>query len=202
MSIRVLSAAVRNTPFHHASPRSHSYFMTGRRSFVSLRQLTGPATLVGARRTFQTGAMVSVATGTIMARPLLMQKQPVVCEAAAPVQVQVTEKRQLILPGELSFGTILGLSTGYFIKKMHRMFALIIGMGFVCLQYMSHKGYITVHWDRMQAGYNRQFDDDGDGKVTHRDIQSKWRKALNLLTQNIQFKSAFLAGFYVGIRVG
>ena len=28
---------------------------------------------------------------------------------------------------------------------------------------MSAKGYVTVHWDRMQAGYNKQLDVDKDG---------------------------------------
>ena len=51
---------------------------------------------------------------------------------------------------------------------------------------MSAKGYVTVHWDRMQAGYNRQLDVDKDGRVTVRDVQSKWRKFVDLLTKNIQ----------------
>ena len=51
---------------------------------------------------------------------------------------------------------------------------------------MSAKGYVTVHWDRMQAGYNKQLDVDKDGRVTVRDVQSKWRKFIDLLTKNIQ----------------
>ncbi|KAI9489898.1 FUN14 family-domain-containing protein [Zychaea mexicana] len=168
---------------------------------------------MGARRIGQTAAMVTMATGGIFAKPLIMQKHPVACQAVPTTTTAVVledeqaqqiahQHRSLIHKGELSFGTLLGLCTGYFIKKMGRLFALMIGMGFVCLQIMSAKGYVTVHWDRMQAGYNKQMDVDQDGRVTVRDVQSKWRKLINLLTKNIQFKSTFLAGLYAGIRFG
>ncbi|KAI7856132.1 FUN14 family-domain-containing protein [Circinella umbellata] len=156
--------------------------------------------------------MVTMGTTGIMVKPLIFQKQPIACQAniitteSLPSVEEIIEpqqeKRALVHKGELSFGTLLGLCTGYFLKKMGRLFALIIGMGFICLQYMSAKGYVTVHWDRMQAGYNKQLDVDKDGRVTVRDVQSKWRKFIDLLTKNIQFKSTFLVGLYAGIRFG
>lgn len=54
----------------------------------------------------------------------------------------------------------------------------------------------------MQADYNKEFDIDKDGKVTVRDVRSRWQTVINLLTKNIQFKSTFLAGLYAGIRLG
>jgi uncharacterized membrane protein (Fun14 family) len=67
---------------------------------------------------------------------------------------------------------------------------------------LSSEGYITVHWDRFERRYVNTLDLDKDGRVTTRDIQSKWQKFISILTNNIQFKSTFLAGFYVGIRFG
>lgn len=67
---------------------------------------------------------------------------------------------------------------------------------------MSQQGYITVHWDRLEGRYTKTLDADHDGKVTRRDIHSKWQTFVNLLTNNIQFKSTFLIGFYAGMRYG
>lgn len=61
---------------------------------------------------------------------------------------------------------------------------------------------MTVHWDRMESSYQRQLDVDKDGKVTHRDVRSRWKGVVSFLTQNIQFKSTFLIGLYAGIRYG
>lgn len=67
---------------------------------------------------------------------------------------------------------------------------------------MAQQGYITVHWDRLEGGYKKALDVDKDGKVSTRDLQSKWQKFINILTSNIQFKSTFLVGFYAGMRYG
>ena len=69
---------------------------------------------------------------------------------------------------------------------------------------MSAKGYVTVHWDRMQAGYNRQLDEDKDGRVTVRDVQSKWRKFVDLLTKNIQVttkRKIFMISLLINIYI-
>jgi uncharacterized membrane protein (Fun14 family) len=80
------------------------------------------------------------------------------------------------------------------------MFAFCVGTCYVFLQYLANLGYVTIHWDRVEQKYNRHMDVDKDGKVTNRDVQSKWNTLIAVLTNNIQFKSTFLAGFYVGLR--
>jgi uncharacterized membrane protein (Fun14 family) len=67
---------------------------------------------------------------------------------------------------------------------------------------MSFKGFITVHWDRIEGSYTNTLDVDKDGKVTTKDLHRKWNTFIGILTHNIQFKSTFLAGFYAGIRYG
>ena len=67
---------------------------------------------------------------------------------------------------------------------------------------MSFKGFITVHWDRLEGGYKRQLNVDEDGRVTHKDVRTKWNSLVGILTHNIQFKSTFLVGLYTGIRYG
>lgn len=70
------------------------------------------------------------------------------------------------------------------------------------IQYLSQQGYVTVNWERLEGGYNKALDLDRDGKVSARDLQTKWQKFVNILTSNIQFKSTFLIGFYAGLRYG
>ncbi|KAI9310683.1 FUN14 family-domain-containing protein, partial [Dichotomocladium elegans] len=111
-----------------------------------------------------------------------------------------TRESNVVHKGEIAFGTVLGVCTGYFIKKVGKLLMFMIGLGFVCLQYLSAKSYITVHWDRMAQGYNREFDVDQDGRVTKRDINTKWQMLIRFLTHNLQFKSTFLVGLYAGIR--
>jgi hypothetical protein len=70
------------------------------------------------------------------------------------------------------------------------------------LQYCSSKGYISVHWQNIENNWRGGMDVDGDGKVTRRDLKSKWNTLTGFLTQNIQFKSSFMIGLYAGIRYG
>ncbi|KAJ8656019.1 hypothetical protein O0I10_008241 [Lichtheimia ornata] len=189
-----------------------------RRSFVD----ASPSSTMTAMRGFQASLKpLAIATATIGSSAFL--KKPVLCQQAyanippaappatgifddnpgsarKPTDAEVS--KSLFHTGELSFGAVLGVCTGYLIKKVGKLFALAIGAGFIFLQYMSFKGYITVHWDRLEGGYQRRLDVDKDGRVTHRDIRSHWDRFVGFLTHNIQFKSTFLVGLYTGIRYG
>ncbi|OBZ87840.1 FUN14 domain-containing protein 1 [Choanephora cucurbitarum] len=147
-------------------------------------------------------------TTTTLAAPLLF-KQPVHCQAAfvePPVMQESPILKQtdksVFNRNELTFGTFLGLCTGFLVKKVGKIFAGCVGLGFVFLQYLSHEGYVTVHWDRLQGRYTNSLDLDKDGRVTRGDLNSTWQKFVNFLTNNIQFKSTFLIGFYAGLRYG
>ncbi|KAG2181937.1 hypothetical protein INT43_006862 [Umbelopsis isabellina] len=155
-------------------------------------------------------AMVATATAT----PLAFKK-PVLCQAfASPLRepldpnssVKPEDKdvsKSLFHSGELTFGAFLGVCTGYLIKKVGKLFAMMVGVGFVFLQYCSSKGFVSVHWDRIENNWwKRGLDVDHDGKVTKGDIKNKWNMLLGFLTQNLQFKTSFTAGLYAGIRYG
>ncbi|ORZ24339.1 FUN14 family-domain-containing protein [Absidia repens] len=142
----------------------------------------GPAKMIGAIA----GTTGSMVTG-------LWVKRPLSCQDA---------KKSLIHKGELSFGIVLGFCSGYLIKKVGKFFALMVGAGFMFLQYLSLNGYITVHWDRMEGGYKKQMGVDKDGKVTTQTIRSKWDAFVGFMTHNLQFKSTFMVGVYAGIHYG
>lgn len=80
------------------------------------------------------------ATTMVIGGPLLF-KQPVACQQmvqpttpALVVQEQQQPKGSLIHKGEISFGVLLGVCTGYFLKKIGKLFAFMVGLGFVSLQ--------------------------------------------------------------------
>lgn len=52
--------------------------------------------------------------------------------ARKPTDAEVS--KSLFHGGELSFGAVLGVCTGYLIKKVGKLFALAIGAGFIFLQ--------------------------------------------------------------------
>ncbi|KFH62020.1 hypothetical protein MVEG_12174 [Podila verticillata NRRL 6337] len=103
---------------------------------------------------------------------------------------------------ELSFGTAMGVCSGYLFKKLGKMFLLVAGLGFVTLQMLANAGYIQVNWILIESQFKDKFDLDKDGKVTAKDAQHGFKWLMDLLTKNFQFKSTFAGGFYLGFRYG
>ncbi|KAF9319212.1 hypothetical protein BG003_009673 [Podila horticola] len=103
---------------------------------------------------------------------------------------------------ELSFGTAMGVCSGYLFKKLGKMFLLVAGLGFVTLQMLANAGYIQVNWILIESQFKDKFDLDKDGKVTAKDAQHGFKWLMDLLTRNFQFKSTFAGGFYLGFRYG
>ncbi|KAL9560584.1 hypothetical protein PS6_000039 [Mucor atramentarius] len=160
--------------------------------------------------------IIALATMTTASAPLFY-KPSVQCQAAAKFnsihdtfeaasyenkKINAHHNKPIFNKGELTFGTFLGICTGFLVKKVGKIFAAFVGTGFVFLQYLSQQGYVTIHWDRLEGGYTNALDLDKDGKVSKRDLTSRWQKFVNFLTNNLQFKSTFLIGFYAGIRYG
>lgn len=108
----------------------------------------------------------------------------------------------LIDTKELSFGAAMGLCSGYLFKKLGKMFLLVVGLGFVCLQLLSNSGYVKVDWSLVESKFKNQLDLDKDGKVTVKDAQHGFQWIISLLTRNFQFKSTFATGFFLGFRYG
>ncbi|KAI9313885.1 FUN14 family-domain-containing protein [Dichotomocladium elegans] len=165
------------------------------------------------------GPMRPIAITTAAIGTSLVMKKPVFCEPVYSTTPSVpnfgntfangqSDDDDLIVSksffhkGELSFGILLGFCTGYLIKKIGKLFALAIGAGFIFLQYLSYQGFVTVHWDRLEGGYKKHLDIDKDGRVTRRDVRTRWNSIVNFLTHDIQFKSTFMIGLYTGIRYG
>ena len=60
-----------------------------------------------------------------------------------------------------------GFSSGYALKKVGKIAAVGIGIGFMSIQLLHYYGIIgEVKWDRVQNALVTRLDTDGDGKVT------------------------------------
>ncbi|KAI8367641.1 FUN14 family-domain-containing protein [Radiomyces spectabilis] len=175
----------------------------------------GERTASSACTRVHTSKICAMATATCITGFSLF-KEPVACEGLAPPAAATqrpfydqpkgdsdAELQKSLLPtGELSLGAILGFSSGYLVKKLGKLFALVLGVGFVFLQYCSSQGYVNVHWRKLEQDYRSRFDRDRDGAVTRKDLSSIWQTYVNFLTERLPFKASFLVGLYAGIRYG
>jgi uncharacterized membrane protein (Fun14 family) len=91
----------------------------------------------------------------------------------------------------LGFGGITGFVAGYSIKKMIKVFMVVIGLFFIILQGMSYGGFITINWEKVKNTIwpffqNREF-------IEH---------AKTILTNQFPYASGFGGGFYLGMKKG
>ena len=95
------------------------------------------------------------------------------------------------LIGELGIGGIGGFLVGWALKKVAKLVAIIIGLGFLGLQYLSYKGIITIDYSALVKIAN--------------DLVGKASGAQGLLTDlivHLPFGAAFIGGLYLGLQKG
>jgi len=90
----------------------------------------------------------------------------------------------------------MGLSTGYLIKKLGRLLALVAGTGFLFLQSLVWKGWIEVRWQNIEKDFEKSFHS-GEGGFA-----AKLKRGMGILIYNIPFGTAFVGGFWTGYRYG
>eukprot|EP00930_Biecheleria_cincta_P078174 TRINITY_DN65585_c0_g1_i1.p1 TRINITY_DN65585_c0_g1~~TRINITY_DN65585_c0_g1_i1.p1 ORF type:complete len:181 (+),score=53.42 TRINITY_DN65585_c0_g1_i1:51-545(+) len=103
----------------------------------------------------------------------------------------------------LSVGGVLGLCSGFIMKKVGKAAAGIVGGIFVLQQGLAYQGYITVNWNKVEQDMIRVLDVNGDGKFDQKDMESGYLKTLSVLQQNTAGMSGgFAGGFLLGVRYG
>jgi uncharacterized membrane protein (Fun14 family) len=96
--------------------------------------------------------------------------------------------------GQLSFGGIAGFATGFAIKKIGRILAVTLGLIFIVVQVLASLGYISVDWTRIQKDVEPMLGQDR--------IKGLWDGLVAVLTTNLPFAGAFVAGLLIGLRTG
>lgn len=91
-------------------------------------------------------------------------------------------------------GALLGFASGYAVKKLGRLFLLVVGLEFIFLQSLVVMDLITVHWDRVGRRTTALTTPEGQRQTENRIV--------TMLTTNIPFKASFIGAFYGGFRFG
>jgi len=103
---------------------------------------------------------------------------------------------------KVSFGSLMGFCSGYALKQVGKIAAVVLGAGFIAVQTAVSYGYIQVNWDRVKGDAIKKVDTDGDGKVGADDMKVYWKKLKTLLTANLPNSGGFSLGFFYGVKQG
>ena len=90
--------------------------------------------------------------------------------------------------GDVGVGAVVGLITGFALKKILKLAIAIIGAYLLSLFWLQHKGVITINEEKLfnlAAGWSSE-------------LLTLGEKVVGLLPGT----TAFLAGFYLGFRKG
>gem|GEM_PF-6734371 len=91
----------------------------------------------------------------------------------------------------LGFGGICGFVTGFAVKKVARIFAVILGIIFVVIQFFAFKGWVVVDWNQI-AQSSDLFTGEGASRYM--------RELIDVLSTNLPFGSSFLVGLFMGVK--
>lgn len=92
---------------------------------------------------------------------------------------------------EIGVGGVGGFVVGYAMKKVAKLVAIALGLGFVALQYLAYRGLITIDYASM-----RDWAVGLVGQAT--DLQP----IVTDIIVHIPFGVSFAAGFYLGLKKG
>ena len=132
--------------------------------------------------------MFDVFVRSLLAAPAAAAPTP---ESGAADWAQTISSAVLPLLPPLSLGALLGFAAGYAVKFIGKVALLIVGLLFVALQLLSYFELISINWLRLEALSGPWLQDSG---------QSAWRWASGVLTHNLPFGGAFVAGLLLGLR--
>ncbi|TPX59840.1 hypothetical protein PhCBS80983_g02252 [Powellomyces hirtus] len=103
---------------------------------------------------------------------------------------------------EISMATALGACSGYATKKLAKTGGLIVGLGFIGVQALVHADVLKVNWPKVEGLLIGRVDQDGDGKLTHKDMQIATGRLLRNLVEDVPSSTGFAAAFFLGFRYG
>ncbi|CAM9113458.1 unnamed protein product [Choristocarpus tenellus] len=106
------------------------------------------------------------------------------------------------LPGQLSWGFMMGMCSGFAVKKTAKVAAFTVGLAFVGLQALSYTGHINVDYAKVTKSAITALDQNNDGKIDKEDYKIGYDKLMEVLTFNLPAGSGFGVGFISGVRMG
>eukprot|EP00535_Pseudo-nitzschia_heimii_P008649 CAMPEP_0197178228 /NCGR_PEP_ID=MMETSP1423-20130617/3583_1 /TAXON_ID=476441 /ORGANISM="Pseudo-nitzschia heimii, Strain UNC1101" /LENGTH=130 /DNA_ID=CAMNT_0042627935 /DNA_START=104 /DNA_END=496 /DNA_ORIENTATION=- len=122
-------------------------------------------------------------------------------KASSDAMALAIDKAKPII-AKVSFGSLMGFCSGYALKQVGKIAAVVLGAGFIAVQTAVSYGYIKVDWDKVKDDAIKKVDTDGDGKLGADDMKIYWEKLKGLLTANLPNSGGFSLGFFYGIKQG
>jgi uncharacterized membrane protein (Fun14 family) len=95
---------------------------------------------------------------------------------------------------DLGFGGVAGAVVGYTAKKVTKLVALALGLVFIVIQAFVYLELVSVNWPAVQTGAEQVWSDPHGVTLADR--------AWSILSANLPFGAAFVAGFALGFKVG
>jgi len=92
---------------------------------------------------------------------------------------------------EVGIGGIGGFVVGYALKKLAKLVVLILGLGFILLEYLAYLGIISINFAALQEW--------ASGLVAPAGALSGF---LIQFLANLPFGASFALGFYAGLKKG
>lgn len=95
---------------------------------------------------------------------------------------------------QIGFGVVAGFVSGYALKKVGKVLAIVLGIVFVVVQLLAWAGFVTVNWGVVQENV--------DPLLQSEALNTGWQNLVQLLTHNIPFAASFIPGFLFGLKKG
>lgn len=93
------------------------------------------------------------------------------------------------LAGEVGIGAVGGFLVGYALKKIAKILAVILGLGFLLLQYLAYKGIIVINYDALQ-----------DWVLHLLGLTEGTQSVLVDALSHVPFGASFAFGLYMGFK--
>ncbi|OQR95574.1 hypothetical protein THRCLA_07750 [Thraustotheca clavata] len=104
--------------------------------------------------------------------------------------------------GQISWGFMMGACSGYAMKKVSKIGAIVLGCTFMAMQTASYYGYLDVNYKKLERDFHEMLDLNKDGKVDTKDMDLLYKKTMDVLEFSLPAGSGFAAGFLIGFRSG
>jgi len=108
-----------------------------------------------------------------------------------------------LLTKEIALGSVAGFASGYTLKQIGKILAILIGSGFIGLQVARAKGWIdSPKWDVINQQIIENLDFNGDGIADGKDVAIGCRRLIDWLGFGLPSGSAFAGCFFLGFWMG
>ena len=85
---------------------------------------------------------------------------------------------------------LLGYCTGYFATRLANKAAWYGGAGFVGLQFLSYKGWVSIHWDKVLHDFREGVSSDKHTSIV--------KEVVEIVSHKVPRYAAFSVGFWQG----